>query len=336
MRPGAASPPPGRGSGTAEETAGGEVRPPPPYSVSFELDTPSPFRLDLTAWALRRRPENAVDRWDGTSYRRVMAIGGGATEVSVSQDGPMPAGRLSVGLSGRPLGTSESTGVRTSLRRLLGLDVDLAAFHRRARRDPRIGPLVKRFLGFTPPRFSSLFECLVNAFACQQLSLLVGIRLLNRLAQAFGPALPHGDSRIYGFPPPEALAKAEPEELRSLGFSHQKAAAIVELSRAVAAGALDLEELEHVSNEEVTRRLRTLRGVGRWSSEYALLRGLGRMDVFPWGDAGARNGLGRWLGIERRLTYEEAQALVEPWRAFGGLLYFHLLLAKLSEQGYVT
>lgn len=295
-----------------------------------------PSRLDLTAWALRRRPDNAVDRWDGFCYRRVMAVGGLTTEVSVNQEGPVKEGRLSVSLSGALLGPSEVTGVRTSLRRLLGLDADLSAFHHSAGRDPRIRPLVKRFLGFSPPRFPSLFECLVNAFACQQLSLLVGIRLLNRIAEAYGPALPQGGSRVYGFPLPETLAAAEPEKLRSLGFSHQKAAAIVGLSQSVSDRTLDLEELEHVSNEEVVRRLRTLRGVGRWSAEYALLRGLGRMDVFPWGDAGARNGLRRWLGIERSPTYEEAQALVAPWRAFGGLLYFHLLLVKLSEQGYVT
>ncbi len=36
-----------------------------PRGLSFQLRPLPPFRLDLTAWVLRRRPENAVDRWDG-------------------------------------------------------------------------------------------------------------------------------------------------------------------------------------------------------------------------------------------------------------------------------
>src|SRR5512142_1234972 len=42
-------------------------------SLSFHLRPLPPFRLDLTAWALRRRARNIVDRWDGV-YRRVLVI----------------------------------------------------------------------------------------------------------------------------------------------------------------------------------------------------------------------------------------------------------------------
>jgi hypothetical protein len=47
----------------------------------------SPFRLDLTAWALRRRARNKIDRWDGVTYRRVIAVSGRPTEVAVRQEG---------------------------------------------------------------------------------------------------------------------------------------------------------------------------------------------------------------------------------------------------------
>jgi 3-methyladenine DNA glycosylase/8-oxoguanine DNA glycosylase len=74
-----------------------------------------------------------------------------------------------------------------ALTRLLGPDIDLGRFYRLAEADPLLRPLADRFRGLKPPRFPSLFECLVNAFACQQLSLTVGIRLLNRLAETHGP-----------------------------------------------------------------------------------------------------------------------------------------------------
>jgi hypothetical protein len=40
------------------------------FRGAFSIDPVPPFRLDLSAWALRRRPGNAIDLWDGTSYRR--------------------------------------------------------------------------------------------------------------------------------------------------------------------------------------------------------------------------------------------------------------------------
>lgn len=38
---------------------------PGPAHIQFVVEPVPPFRLDLTAWVLRRRPANVVDRWDG-------------------------------------------------------------------------------------------------------------------------------------------------------------------------------------------------------------------------------------------------------------------------------
>lgn len=51
----------------------------------FTLTAVAPFRLDLTVWALRRRTDNLVDRWDGEIYRRVFVVVGAPVEVAVSQ-----------------------------------------------------------------------------------------------------------------------------------------------------------------------------------------------------------------------------------------------------------
>jgi len=51
-------------------------------------------------------------------------------------------------------------------------------------------------------------------------------------------------------------------------------------------------------------RLTSLRGIGRWTAEYVMLRGLGRLHVFPGDDVGARNKLERLLGTRRRLDDE--------------------------------
>jgi hypothetical protein len=51
----------------------------------LEIEPRGPFRLDLTAWALRRRSHNAVDRWDPATYERVVSLAGGPLALSVTQ-----------------------------------------------------------------------------------------------------------------------------------------------------------------------------------------------------------------------------------------------------------
>jgi DNA-3-methyladenine glycosylase II len=82
---------------------------------------------------------------------------------------------------------------------------------------------------------------------------------------------------------------------------------MIELARSVAPRRLDLDELENLDDAAAVARLRSLRGVGRWTAEYVLLRGLGRLHVFPGDDIGARNNLQRWLGILEPLDYDGVQ-----------------------------
>jgi DNA-3-methyladenine glycosylase II len=326
-------------------------------SITFSLDAVSPFRLDLTVWTLRRRIDNLMDRWDGQTYRRVLALEDHvAVTVAVTQLGALDAPRVRVTLSGAHLAPEMEGVTRTILERMLGLDVDLAAFYRFAETDLRLGPLVHRFRGVKPPRLPTVFETLVNAIACQQITLTQGIHLLNRLSQTYGVAgsdgaidsddqtAPAGGSwthpanlalPAHAFPRPQDLAGIEPQDLKPLGFSTNKGRALVELARAICNGSLELEALVELDDDAVISRLLALRGVGRWTAEYVLLRGLGRTSVFPGDDVGARNNLQRWLGLAEPLDYAGVQRALAGWKPYSGLIYFHLLLDRLAQLGYL-
>jgi DNA-3-methyladenine glycosylase II len=305
-------------------------------STTFDLTPVPPFRLDLTVWALRRRRDNAIDGWDGTTYRRVLVVGATPLIVTVNQVERPDMPRLRVRVDG-PTATSEvSPALIVVLERLLGLRVDLTAFYQLAAGDPRLGHLAERFRGVKPPRFPTSFEALLNAIACQQITLTQGIRLLNRLAEAHGPVGPDDVPTIRALPGPDDLASLDPEALRGLGFSHQKARALVEVSRAILDGRIDLDTLANLNDLAAVVRLRELRGVGRWSAEYVLLRGLGRIHIFPGDDVGARKNLHRWLGLPSALDYAGVQRAVAGWYPYAGLVYFHLLLDRLAALGYLS
>lgn len=305
--------------------------------VSVELRPVPPFRLDLTAWALRRRARNRVDGWDGR-YRRTLVVDGRPLALEVTQVARPEAALLLLEVSGQgPDLTPDRVGcARRVLERSLGLGVDLTAFYRLAESDTHIADLADRFRGLKPPRFPTLFEALVNAVACQQLSLEVGIELLNRLSDAFGAVVSGPAPMPRAFPEPAAVAAASPLALRQLGFSTQKAGALVRLAAAAANGELDRMGLDELPRAEATSALQDLGGIGRWSAEYVLLRGLGRLDVYPGDDVGARNKLRAFLGMSEAPDYTTVSQVTAPWAPYAGMVYFHLLLDGLADRGVIT
>lgn len=313
-------------------------------TVTFELPTPSPFRLDLTAMALQRRRHNRIDVWDGQMLRRVMpaASSGGALtapyllEVRAADRAGSPNRSLLVAVTGNAdEGTLASTGQRATSR-MLGLEVDLSAFYARAAADPHLAPLAERLRGLRPPRYPGLFEGLLNAVPCQQVTLSLGLQLLEKLARRYGPRLtflePFLESGPLALPTPASLAAASKDEIGLLGFSRAKARTLVELAAAVDGGELDLDAIERQPYEEALASLTALYGVGRWTAEYVLLRASGRLDIYPTGDSGARNGLARFMGEPGKPSYDWVAETVAPWAPFAGFVYLHLLVDGLTRS----
>ncbi len=219
---------------------------------------------------------------------------------------------------------------------MLGFQVDLSGFYHLSHADTTIASLAQQFQGVKPPRFPSIFEALLNAFACQQVSLDVGILLLNRLTETYGMKFDEDQPALFAFPEPKALATASVERIRTLGFSHQKARAITELATALVNHQRDFSLLEGMTNAAACTYLSSLRGVGRWTAEYVLLRGLGRLDTFPGDDVGAQKNLQQLLHLGEKPTYEYIKTVTAPWRPYAGFVYFHLLLEKLYRQGLLS
>lgn len=305
-------------------------------SVDFELSPLAPFRLDLTAWALRRRPENKVDRWDGDTYRRVICIQDEHVEISVCQRGRPDIPHLAVNVRGGRNVARVKPEIVAVLTRMLGFRVDLTPFYRMAARDPQLRELAQRYRGLKPVRFPTVFEALANAFACQQFTMAAGIQLLNRLANLGSVTMETPDGKMFGFPRPADLLRLSSGTFRRLGFSRQKARAFHDLSRGILARQFDFQTLTNWSNEEAMKFLLGLRGVGRWTAEYVLLRGLGRLDVFPGDDVGAQNRLAKWLHRRKPMDYAIVNRALRRWRPYAGFIYLHMLMESLRAAGRIS
>lgn len=303
--------------------------------ISLHIRPRPPFRLDFTVWALRRQPHNQIDRWNGKTYKRVFVVDGSPFLVEVTQEGSTQNPRLGVLVSGRTIVSEERTKrtIAALLKKVLGTSVELQEFYTIARKNAKLNALANAFIGLKPPRYPSMFEALINAFACQQLSLTVGITLLNRLSETYGASIKDSGHSIHAFPMADNLADAKPAALRRLGFSSNKAHAITALAGSVLEKGLDLERVAKVNDQDAIDELRKITGVGRWSAEYILLRGLRRLTVFPGDDVGAQNNLQQFFSLERKPDYETIKRIMQRWKPYGGFVYFHFLLQKLRVKG---
>jgi len=300
-------------------------------SLRFSIEPRAPFRLDATVWVLRRQAENALDRWDGRTYRRVLVLAGSPAELVAIDAGSMDRPRLDIAVFGDRLSANAEWLATAAIDRMLGLSCDLDGFYRLAANDVTLRPVVRKFRGLKPAAYPSLFEALVNGIACQQVTLTFGIRLLNRLIDACGRPIGVNEPSPRAFPEPHDLLSLGSQSIRNLQFSWAKTRALLEVSQAIVERKIAFETLAQLDDDAAIAQLCALRGIGRWTAEYVLLRGLRRIHVFPCDDVGARNNLGRLLGSTKKLTYEAARLTVDRWYPFAGLVYFHLLMDRLAS-----
>lgn len=178
----------------------------------------------------------------------------------------------------------------------------------RLRGDPAFGPLVDRVgpVRLRQPR-GDAFQSLAAAIVYQQLAGAAALTIHRRFVEALG-----------GEVTPEGVLAAPEAALRGAGLSRAKLAAIRDLAARSASGEVPLDDLDALDDDEVVARLTRVRGIGPWTAEMFLMFDLGRPDVWPTGDLGVRNGLGRVLGWASPPTPKQTALIgigYRPWRS---------------------
>jgi DNA-3-methyladenine glycosylase II len=296
----------------------------PSRVTTHELRVVAPYRLDLTVSALRRTPTNVVDVYTADG-RYMRALGGFAGPVVVGVTQPR-ADALAVSVHG---GAADAEPALALVRRMLGTERDLSDFHRHARTIPWLAPLAQRLSGLRPPRYPGLFEACANVILFQQVSLHAASAIMRRMVRELGTPV-ECDVRLVMFPSVERFLGADDATIRAAGVSAGKLATLRRAGEAVASGELTEAMLDERSSADAALVLRGIKGIGRWTAAVILLRGLGRLDVFPGGDSGVASNLALAAG-----KAGDAEAIAETLGSQRGMLYFSLLLARLEARGEI-
>lgn len=292
----------------------------------YRLAVLAPFRLDLTVGVLRRLSSNVVDILmpDGR-YLRALNGSRGPIFVNVEQVAPT---ELLVRLDGDVV---DHAPALARVGRMLGVDRNLAPFYRAAARVPWLRPLASRMLGVKPPRYPTLWEACVNAVTFQQISLQAASAILRRFIDLIGTPLACDGITLRAFPEPREYLVAAETDLRGVGLSTVKVATLRRIAESIASGALDEGKLEHLDSAAAIAELSAIKGIGVWTATVILLRGFGRLDVFPGKDSGVARSLA-FVAESAPRDIEDVLRILGNQR---GLLYYHLLLARLEAKAEI-
>jgi 3-methyladenine DNA glycosylase/8-oxoguanine DNA glycosylase len=200
------------------------------------------------------------------------------------------------------------------MRFALGVDEDLREFHRAFRRDPLVGPLLRRLPRFRPLRRPWPWEALSSAVVKQLIESERAARIERRIVGRWGAWLGEGKAALRDVPSAATMAGRAPAELASMDLAPIRAEALRRVAREVARGRCRPED------RRGDRRLLAVPQIGAWTVQCLGLYGRGDMDSLPAGDLAYVKLVGHLAGLGRRATIAEVEEFYSPYEPFRGLV----------------
>jgi AraC family transcriptional regulator of adaptative response / DNA-3-methyladenine glycosylase II len=287
-------------------TTGGRV------AVTVRLAVRTPFAWNEVMSFIGGRAIPGIESWDGETYRRSLDLPGGVGVVGLVAHDDHVAARIE-------LSSWSDLGVAVQrVRRLLDLDSDPVAVDAALGSDPTLSTLVAAVPGRRAPASVDPYETAIRAVIGQQVSVAGARTVAGRIVQCV--ARPCGeplDGVTHVFPRPDELAVA-PDGAFSMPAARRDT--IRRLAAAVAGGEVELDAGSDPAAAH--RQLRALKGIGPWTADYVVMRGLGHPDRFLTSDLGVRHALDG-LGLSG-----EDGSRWAPWRSYA----VHHLWAALATE----
>jgi DNA-3-methyladenine glycosylase II len=230
---------------------------------------------------------------------------------------------------GDPAGPEQLEVAITRMRFALGVDDDHSAFFARFRREPLVGPLLRRFPSFRAKRHPWPWEAFNAAVTKQLIEASRAAVIQRRIVGRWGPRLGEGRDALRDVPSAATIAGRAPAELQSLDLSGNRALALRRVAREAAAGRCDL------AAPGDDRRLLAIPEIGPWTVQCLALFGRGDQDSLPAGDLAYIKLVGRLANLGRRATIPEVEEFYAPYQPYRGLVGVLTIagLHRLVAQG---
>lgn len=182
-------------------------------------------------------------------------------------------------------------------------------------KDKRLEKLIK---------YISDIECNVHsdsyAFIINE---IVGQMLSNKVAKVISSRLLDLCDGMISI---EKVSQLSFEQLKTAGLSKAKCEYIIEFTKAVNEGTLNLSSLHLLSDDKVIYELTRIRGIGTWTAKMYLLFVLQRSDVLPIEDVAFLQGY-KWLYRTDDVSKESIIKKCKKWKQYSSIAARYLYRA---------
>jgi DNA-3-methyladenine glycosylase II len=293
----------------------------------------APFDFEKNAEMHSRFKNSLPELYEDGVYMRVLHASNKPVLISITSKGTVAKPRLVVDTYPPVSNKSEIGSLRSTLQSMFEPTFDFARFYAIAKRDATMRTIARKLRGLRPIRPPTIFESVIIAITEQQISLHAAIAIRSRLVQRYGDTVARDARVFYAFPTPESLAKAKRAGLRRVGLSATKARCIGEFSKKIANNEFNLDRLTRLDDSEAVAELTKFRGIGQWTAEYTLVRGMGRVNSLPADDLGIRRAVSQAYFESKKVSAEEARAtLTQKFAPYSGIAAFYLMYYLFWEQ----
>src|ERR1051326_1579594 len=265
----------------------------------FGLPVQQPFDWESLLAFLRLRATPGVEVVTESAYTRTID---GETAQTFTATYDSASATLRIEYSGA---ANAQKIVECRARQIFKPDVNTKPIEACLGRDPWLSSFVKRQAGLRVPGGWSALEIAMRAILGQQVSVPAATTLMGRLVRAAGTRLSESQ---WLFPSAEQIAQAD---LGGLGVPGSRMETVKTLAAFFAEHGEECPE-----QGDIKDRLLALKGIGKWTAGYILMRTSANHDHWPEGDLILRKALSKDEAMIAHATLEQAFSRWSPYRSY--------------------
>jgi DNA-3-methyladenine glycosylase II len=302
------------------------------FTETFTVQAAAPFNFDLTA-QIFSSGDQQIRNYTNQRFSQVLYVNGKLCQLNAASAGSVSEPKISVELkSNNPLTLQDRRKAEEAVKFIFNLDFDLCSFYRDIENDGVLHQITGQLFGLKNPTTPTVFEALVDSIVEQQISIKVAHTIEERLIKKFGETLALNGETYYAYPTPQNMACSSAEEIQGCGLTQRKAQYIHGAAQMIVDGKLDLEHMKTLQKpEETIAALDAIRGIGVWTAELTMLRGMQKLDALPADDLGVRRVISRYYCGGKPIKAAEAREIAGGWGRWKGLAAFYLIIAEIKD-----
>lgn len=291
-----------------------------PENILF-IPISSTFNFSESLWFLNRNFDDCLHTVFPDHVRKALLINSKPILIEIVQK----EDSLQINILFGSCQEEDKSELLAYIKEWLDIDQDISPFYERLRKDERLSYMEQAFGGLKLVGIPDLFEALCWGIIGQQINLTFAYRLKRRLVEKFGTRIEFENQFYHIFPTVEVLSEVDPEDLKGMQFSSKKAEYIVGLAKIFKEGKLGKNLLKNLPDLAARQKtLTSIRGIGIWTANYALMKSLKEQTSIPYGDTGLMQALFNHQIIQHKKDTIPVKKFFENYSGWESYLVFYL------------